>query len=128
MIAKTILSLPLAALATHPVNLQALSDSEQTKWTKFGFGFLTGALVEWTAYDDSYPCLNDASSMLQDLYMMYYIRENSDPDLNDLNWQIEIAPYLINFLQTLEASTCKDKFIDLYNQAEENLPEDTLPS
>lgn len=88
MISKAIITLPYALQQLqHPEhNLQALSDAEQTKWTKFGFGFLTGALIEWTAYDDSFPCLNDASQMLQDLYMVWYIRDNRDPEESDIIW------------------------------------------
>jgi hypothetical protein len=54
--------------------------------------------VEYTAYDQSYPCVNDAASMAQDAWMIYYQQKNSDPIAEAWKWQLKAAPYVVSLL------------------------------
>lgn len=64
----------------------------------FALGLATGALVEYTAYDQSYPCANDAASMVQDAWMIYYLQKNSDHTEEAWKWQLKAAPYVVSML------------------------------
>ena len=64
----------------------------------FTLGLATGALVEYTAYDQSYPCANDAASMAQDAWMIYYLQKKSDPTAEAWKWQLKAAPYVVSLL------------------------------
>jgi hypothetical protein len=54
--------------------------------------------VEYTAYDQSYPCANDTASMAQDAWMIYYLQKNSDPTAEAWKWQLKAAPYVVSLL------------------------------
>ncbi len=64
----------------------------------FTLGLATGALVEYTAYDQSYPWANNAASIAQDAWMIYYLQKNSDPAAEAWKWQVKAAPYVVNLL------------------------------
>lgn len=62
--------------------MQTTGDDNQTKWAKFAGGFVSGAVIEFAAYDNSYPCANDLASLAGDGQMMYYIYNNRVADDN----------------------------------------------
>jgi len=64
--------------------------------------------VEFIAYDQSYPCANDAASMAHDAWMIYYLQKNSDPTAEALKWQLKAASYVVSLLSTLKESECRD--------------------
>ena len=106
-------SLPLAAhAATQEWNTIAPSHNlhqdlteEQTKYAKFGAGFLIGGLIEFASHDDSYPCLNESAALALDLQMMWYIYDNRDAD-DDYIYLIEMLPYIITVQNTAREGIC----------------------
>jgi hypothetical protein len=54
--------------------------------------------VEFTAYDQSYPCANDAASIAQDAWMIYYIQKKSDPTASAWKWQLKAALFGVSLL------------------------------
>jgi hypothetical protein len=74
----------------------------------YALGLTTGALVEYTAFDQSYPCANDAASIAQQAWMIYYLKKRADPAAETWKWQIKATPYIVSMLKTLKESECRD--------------------
>ena len=79
--------------------------AEVNKYGGFALGVGTGAIVEYAAYYDDNPCINDVALITQDLTMMWYIYQQFLDD--DAYPYVEtMAPYMINMMVRGNNSKC----------------------